>query len=154
MKTMSRVQFLAMGNVVWLTQFAVEFVLPFFPDNVAWWQTQPPELRIGCYCDSYMSSPVDRLFILALYWLMFTPLMNVIAWRNPEQWPAKLSRLWWNEAEGARSWLTALAVFGVLLWPVTGLLNAHTLSTIALEGTRTLLLFGALAYYRAVTLNA
>jgi hypothetical protein len=154
MKTMPRLSFIVTANIVWLAQFAAIVLVVVMPDYVAWWKRHAPELQLGCFEDSFRYEPLDRLFTFGLLWLISAPLMSVIAWRVPERWPSRLSHLWWNSATPSRSTVTAAAVLAVMLWPVSGIINAPVTSTLLLEAARAIPLLGAALYYRAIALSA
>jgi hypothetical protein len=154
MKTMSRTNFVVAANIVWLVLFAAEILAVLAPDYVAWWQSEGARLRRSCDEDTFRFDLLDRLYLFGLIWLCSTPVMSLLAWRIPEQWPDRLSRFWWNGAAPARSFATAAVALALLLWPLGAMLSAPVTSMLILEAVRAVLLLGVLLYYRAVILSA
>lgn len=154
MKTVDRVTCIIVGNIVWLTLFIAAIAIVAAPDYVAWWQREGPNFQRGCDEDTFRYDVLDRLYIFGLIWLLSTPLMNLFAWRIPENWPHRLSHLWWNGRNFARSLATAVVSIAFMLWPLIGLVNAPVASTLLLEMARAILLLGVLLYYRAILLSS
>ncbi len=154
MKTMRRSNFILVANIVWFVIFAAEILAVLAPDYVAWWQREGARLRRACDEDTLRYDLFDRVYLFGSLWLFSTPAMSLIASRVPGRWPDRLSRLWWNGNAPARSIATAFAGAALLLWPLSGMLNAPVTSMLLLEAARTLLLAGAVLYYRAVLLSA
>jgi hypothetical protein len=154
MKTMSRTNFLIAANIVWFAQFLLEWLVVLAPDYTAWWQAQRPGLQLGCYEDAYRYDPAQRLFLYGLIWLLSTPLMTLAAWRLPAQWPAALSRLWWNGADPFVSAISAAGAILLIAWPLNAMVQAPVTSTLLIEGLRGMMLVTILHYYRGVWLSA
>ncbi len=154
MKTMPRLSFIVTANIVWLGQFAAVIVMVLLPDYVEWWQREAPNLQLGCFEDSARYDPLDRAFVFGLLWLVSTPLMNIIAARFPERWPARLTCFWWNPAASPLSLATGALALAIMSWPLAGALNAPVTSSLILEGVRGVLLSGVALYYRAIMLSA
>ncbi len=154
MKTMRRTNFIVVANIVWFALFAVEILAVLAPDYVAWWQHEGARLRRACDEDTFRYDLLDRLYLFGLVWLFSTPAMSLLASRIPERWPDRLSRCWWDGAAPARSFATAAAALALMLWPLSGMLNAPVTSTLILEAVRAVLLLGILLYYRAAVLSA
>lgn len=142
------------ANVIWAGQFVIAFLIPEALDYQLWRTAVfQPDYRIGCFEDAYHDSPVDRLFILGLLWLVTTPLLNLIALRRPSRWPVSLERFWWSPSAPAKSALTLTLAAVAMLWPVTAALNAPVLSGQLLESARAMALLAALLYYRGAELS-
>ncbi len=154
MKTISRTNFIVAANIVWFVLFAAEILAVLAPDYVAWWQAEGARMRRSCDEDTFRFDLLDRLYLFGLIWLFSAPVMSLLALRIPENWPDRLSRLWWNGAASVRSFVTAAAVLALLLWPLSAMLNAPVSSMFVLEGARAVLLLGVLLYYRAIILSA
>jgi hypothetical protein len=154
MKAVSRTNFIVAANIVWLAVIAVGILEVLAPDYTAWWRHVGASSLRSCNEDSYRYDVFDRLFLFSLIWLFSAPVMSLVAWRIPGQWPARFSRPWWNRTVPVRSLATAVAVFAPMLWPLSGMLHAPVTSTLILEGVRAVLLLGVLLYYRAAVLSA
>jgi len=146
MKTMRRSNFIVLANIVWFAFFAAEILAVLAPDYLAWWQSEGTRLRRACDEDTYRYDLFDRVYLFGSLWLFSAPVMSLIALRIPERWPDRLSRLWWNGNAPARSPATAIAAAALMLWPLSGILNAPVISTLLLEVARTLLLASAVLY--------
>lgn len=154
MKTVHRITFIVIANIVWFTLFAAAIAAVLAPDYVAWWRREGPNFQRSCDEDSFRYDVVDRLYIFGLIWLLSVPLMNLFAWRVPGHWPDQLSHLWWNGKQSGRSLATAVVASAFMSWPVMGILNAPVPSTLILETARAILLLGVLLYYRAIILSS
>jgi hypothetical protein len=155
MKTLSRHAFILTANAVWFAQFAVEAVAPLIGDYLVWRQKSfMPDNRLGCFSDAYYDSLTERLFLLALLWIVTAPVMNLIAWKNPRIWPPRLIRFCWHRTAAALSWTTMLAALAVMVWPVSTAANAPVTSMLVMQTARALILLAALLYYRAILLSA
>jgi hypothetical protein len=154
MKSMRRTNFIVAANIVWLALFAAEILAVLAPDYMAWWQREGARPLRSCDEDTVRYNLTDRMFLFGLLWLLSAPVMSLFALRIPEQWPGRLSRLWWNLTAPARSFATAAAALVLMLWPLSGMLNAPVASMLAIEAARAVLLLGVLLYYRVVILSA
>jgi hypothetical protein len=154
MKSMGRTNFIVAANIVWLALFAAEIFAVLAPDYMAWWQHEGARSLRACNEDTVRYSLPDRMFLFGLIWLFSASVMSLFALRIPEQWPGRLSRLWWNGTAPARSFATAMAALVLMLWPLAGMVNAPVTSTFVIEAARAVLLLGVLFYYRAVILSA
>ena len=155
MKTLSRKGFAVWANVFWLAQFVIELLAPLLRDYLNWRTfVFRPNLQIGCFRDSYFDSYTDRLYVLALLWLSSAPLMTVIAWKQPECWPQRLSRPLWDAQRPGLSWAALLAVLALAAWPISAAIRAPVASTVLMEAARAVLVAAAALYYRAILLSA
>jgi hypothetical protein len=155
MTAISRRTFILAANAIWFAQFAVEAVAPLIGDYLVWRQKSfMPDNRIGCFNDAYYDSLTERLYLLALLWIITTPLMNLIAWKHPRIWPPRLIRLWWHGESGALSTVTLLAALVLMIWPVSAAANAPVTSMLLMQSARGLMLLATLLYYRGILLSA
>ena len=154
MKSMGRTNFIVAANIVWLALFAAEILAVLAPDYMAWWQREGARTLRSCNEDTVRYNLPDRMFLFGLIWLFSAPVMSLIALRIPEQWPDRLSRLWWNGTAPALSFATAMAALVFMLWPLTGMVNAPVASMFIIEAARAVLLLGVVLYYRAIILSA
>jgi hypothetical protein len=155
MTALSRRVFIIAGNIVWLLQFAIEAVAPLIGDYLVWRQKSfMPDNRIGCFNDAYYDSLTERLYLLALLWIITAPLMNLIAWKHPRIWPPRLIRLWWHGESTALSATTLLAALAMMIWPVSAAANAPVTSMLLMQSARALMLLMTLLYYRGILLSA
>jgi hypothetical protein len=154
MKTLSRSSFIVAANIVWFAQFVVAFLLPLFSDYALWLSMQPNSNQIGCVgnTSAYVSS--DRLYLLTLIWVLTAPLMTIIATKQPDVWPSRISRFWWNRDASGLSVITLAAAIVVLAWPLTAALNAPVISALWMDGGRAFALLAVVHYYRSVLLSA
>ncbi len=154
MKSMRRTNFIVAANIVWLALFAAEILAVLAPDYMAWWQREGARSLRSCNEDTVRYNLSDRMFLFGIIWIFSAPAMSLFALRIPEQWPDRLSRLWWNGTAPGRSFLTAAVALAIMLWPLSGMLNAPVASMLVIEAARAVLLLGVLLYYRAVILSA
>jgi hypothetical protein len=154
MKTLPRTPFLIYANLVWLAQFAAEFLVGFAPDAIAWRQRVTESLQVGCVGDTAAYDPTDRLFLFALMWIISAPLMTVIALRLPANWPDRMERPFWNNAAPAVSLLTLAVVLALLAWPIAAARSTPVTSVILTEIVRGLAIAAAAIYYRGILLRA
>ncbi len=155
MRTLSRKGFAVWANVFWLAQFVIEFLAPLLRDYLVWRNLVfRPNLQIGCLRDSYFDSYTDRLYVLALLWLGSAPLMTVIAWKQPECWPQRLSHPLWDAMAPALSWAALMTALALAAWPITAAIRAPVSSTVFMEAARAVLIAIPALYYRAILLSA
>lgn len=150
MRTISRTSFIVVANIVWLAMFMLDVGVVLAPDYVAWWR---PSNVNGCNIDTYRYDLTDRLFLFGTGWALSAPLMTLIALRLPDRWPHQLDHPWWNAESSSRSWSTAMAAGGLLLWPLTGMLTAPVASQAIIEAARALPLLAIVLYYRAALIS-
>ena len=155
MKTLSRKGFAVWANVFWLAQFVIELLAPLLRDYLVWRNLVfRPNLQIGCLRDSYFDSYTDRLYVLALLWLVSAPLMTVIAWKQPECWPQRLIHRLWDAQRPGLSWAALLAALALAVWPIAAAIRAPVNSTVFMEAARAVLIAIPALYYRAILLSA
>lgn len=154
MMPMSRLNFIVVANAIWLAQFAGEFLMLQAPDAVAWRERMAANLQIGCVGDTYYDAPLEQLYIFGLLWVLSAPLMSVIAWKFPHEWPSRLARPWWNRVTPALSAVTLLLALALLAWPLKGALAMPVTSVIVTEAARAVTLLMVALYYRAIVLSA
>lgn len=152
METLTRTRFIIYANVVWFTQFLAEFLVVQAPDVVAWRERIAANFQVGCVGDTANYVALDRLYLLALAWVLTAPLMTVIALRYPPRWPEHMLTPLWNDAAPGASLVTMAAALALLLWPLGAAIATPVSSVILVETMRGSALFITALYYRGIVL--